>query len=290
MPYCRHVLAEKLPIDGAALALDENRAVLRFLKRVTPRQACGLSVRSAEVLKTTDKLAERFVPLSAAEHCYETDDGLYVIQGEGILDKRLPEFARLWGPGTHFVFYLDPARGVKIDPKGALTYFTRRNTAELIRYLGGTWIFDLWVRNPEAAVTECARSVTTAPGTAFITNLASLGEPWHYTDVMKGGASKWLNLAYRLTAEKKTVSEDARIDFTFEVLDGRTGIRAEDVNYDDYRIEAVDGYVPHTRLTVKKGIGRFRAYALCLNKGETLRVKINKSFQSDLAEAIVPVV
>ena len=74
------------------------------------------------------------------------------------------------------------------------------------------------------------------------------------------------------------------------MLDGRTGIRADDVNYDDYRIEAVDGYVPHTRLTVKKGIGCFRAYALCLNKGETLRVKINKSFQSDLAEAIVPVV
>lgn len=291
MGYYRHIEAPYLPVDAISLALDKDRAVLRFLVRLDADD-CEKQRKQGliEDLRGTRKLAAPYVPLTVTDTEYAIDGQRYVIFSEGVLDRRTEEFARLWVPGTHFEFHFDPARGMKIDPRGALYGSSRRNTAELVRYMGGIWVFGLWVRTPEIPVDQCCRSVTTAPGTLFITNLKDLGESQPADYVMEGGRSKWLTLAYRITPDAETVAPDAVMNYTLEVLDGKTGKVATDVSWDGWRLEAVDGYAPRHRISVKNGVGRFRVQAMGLLSGETLRVKVAGRFDPSLAECTVKVI
>ena len=287
MGYFRHIIADRLESDGLCIVIDEHRAALRFLCRLN--DVGGLRLHPRSDLLSTDRLASACVPFDRIIDAYETDGCYFGIFAEGILDNRTEEFKRLWRPGTHFVFRLDPYRGVRIDIKGSLTMGTLRNTAEQIRYEGGIWCFDLWVRNPTAPLTECSRSITTAPGTVLVTNLADLGEEWKAADVMTGKTSKWLALTYRLTSETPYIEPDGAVFLRFEVLDGKTGQIANDVNADHWIVDAVDGYAPKKRVTVRNGIGRFRVRALDLEDGDSMRIKIKSRYDSSLAECIIPV-
>lgn len=290
MAHFRNVVADSMSIDAMSVAIDENRAALRFLARLLPSEiAKGLIEASCDELTSTAKLAEPFLPINAAKKIYRDGSDFYAIYAEIIMDKRESPYKAMWTPGVHFVFYYDPARGLKVDPKGALTNLTKRNTAELIRYLGGLWYFDLWCRDPKAPLTQCSRSITTAPGVKLFTNIEDLGEKWPASEVMKGGNSKWLNLDYRLRSQNESVTPGGWAHFEFEILDGSTGQRAEDVSWDNYRIEAVDGYAPHRRFRVENGIGQFKVMALGLESGESLRVKVANKFQTSLAECTLQV-
>lgn len=55
-------------------------------------------------------------------------------------------------------------------------------------------------------------------------------------------------------------------------------------------VEAVDGYAPHRRVTLEHGVGKFKVQALGLESGEQLRVKINSSFETSLAELVLDVI
>ena len=289
MPNFRHVLADALPVEAIAIAIDENRAALRFLTRLREDEVAGAVMRPAAELLTTAQLASAFVPPSEIRQCYRSEGVDYGIFAEAVLDKRQPPYRNWWKPGVHVIFHFDPARGLQIDPKGALTFLSKRNTAELIRHLGGVWCFDMWVRNPDAPLMECSRSITTAPTTKLFTNVKDLGVPWKAADVMRGGNSKWLNLDYRLIPQTPVVQPNGWAEFLFEVLDGSTGERAADVSWDGYRIDPVDGYAPHRRFSVVNGVGRFRVMALGLNDGESLRVKVANLFQTSVAEATLRV-
>lgn len=288
MPYARHIIAESLPYTHFSLAIDETRAVFRILVKYDNFLEEPLFVDETEKLQTTKKLATSFINQSP-ERIFHLDDGYYFILSECIIDKTLPEFQRVWLPGAHLVTRFDRNSGFSVDIKGGLTYFDHRNTAELIRQKGGLWLFDLWVRNPEASLIDCARSITTTADSVVITNLEDLGERFSAQEVMAGGASSWLNLAYELKADSSFVKPDGWVSFTFKVLDGKTKEMAEDVNWDNFIIEPVDGYCPHRRFAVKSGVGTFKAQALALNEGETLRVKVGVRFWSSRAEASVVV-
>jgi len=223
------------------------------------------------------------------KHIFNISGKHFVILGETIFCKSNEEVYFNFVPGTHFVFHFDPRNGARVDPKGALSFYTKCSTADLIRTLGGLWYFDIWVRNQDAPLTECARSITTAEGTLLITNLKDLGETWSAEDVMRGGQSKWLNLAYDLIPRANEIAPDESVEYLFRVLDGKTGEVATDVTWDGFEIEAVDGYVPHRRLFVVNGLGRFTGYALHLDRGDTMRVKIKRRYQTSVAEATVKI-
>lgn len=102
MGYYRHIVAPRLPVEVVSLALDQNRAVLRFLTSLSSadevrQRKCG----NIEDLRTTARLAAPFVPVEAADVFYEINGRRWVIFAEGILDKRVAEYSRLWVPGTH---------------------------------------------------------------------------------------------------------------------------------------------------------------------------------------------
>lgn len=290
MGYFRHVITDHLPLQAAALALDHDRAALRFLKPTSIRDVMGSDVADPALLLNTGSLAAPFCDERMASHFYNVGGQTFYIFAEAVLDRREPEFARLWVPGTHFVFHFDRNRGLMVDVRGALTGTTRRNTAELIRHSGGIWMFDLWVTDPNLPVDLCNRSVTTAPNTLLLTNISDLGEVWQARDVMRGSCSKWLTLEYRLTSDSETVKPDDVVWMTFEVLDGKTGCRARTISWDGWRIEAVDGYAPSRRIKVQNGVGRFRVQALGLLSGETMRVKVQNRFDPSIAECTVKVV
>lgn len=289
MPHFRHIIAPELPIDHFSFAVDETRAAFRLL---SPKESFDIALDAEYVpitkLTTTEELGSRYCKMTH-DKLYKINDNDYVILAEIIIDKTKPEFQRVWVPGAHFVTWFD-GEVFRCDLKGGLTYFDFRNTAEYCRYKGGMWLFDLWVRNPEAPVTECARSITTTADSTVITNLEDLGEVWTAADVMTGTTSKWLNLEYSLTPSSETVAPDGWVDFTLTLKDGKTHEVATDVTWDGYIVEAVDGYAPHKRVAVTNGVGHFRACALGLQNGETMRVKINHRFYTSRAEATVQVV
>ena len=74
------------------------------------------------------------------------------------------------------------------------------------------------------------------------------------------------------------MAPDGWVDFTLTLKDGKTHAVATDVTWDGYIVEAVDGYAPHKRVAVTNGVGHFRACALGLQAGETMRIKINHRF------------
>ena len=288
MPHFRHVIAKELPIDHFSLAVDETRAAFRLL---APTDGFDIAPDAEyvpiEKLSTTEELGSRYCKMKHSE-LYQINDQDYVILAEIIIDKTKPEFQRVWVPGAHFVTWFD-GRVFRCDLKGGLTYFDFRNTAEYCRYMGGMWLFDLWVRNPAAPVTECARSITTTADATIITNVDDLGDVWTADDVMTGTTSKWLNLAYELTPSSETVAPDGWVDFTLTLKDGKTHEVASDITWDGYIVEPVGGYAPHKRLAVTNGVGRFRAQALGLQDGESMRMKINHRFFTSRAEAVVRV-
>ena len=290
MPYFRHIHVKQSPFDYLTLTVDKNRAVLRILYHKDHSMSNvseDAKEASADLLKTTQQLATPFI--TERDKYFVVDGKPLVILCEGILDKTSGLYKRDWVPGAHFVFQYKTHDGMYIDCKGGLTFFNKRNTAELVKYSGGMWIFDLWVRNPKDPVTNCARSITTGENTKLITNVDDLGEVWEAAEVMKGGASQWLNLAYELTANKETVEPDGWVDYTFRVMDGKTKELATDVTWDGFVIEPVDGYVPHRRVTVKRGVGTFRGMALGLKSGEKMRVKVGHRFYTSRAECTVEV-
>lgn len=288
MGYFRHIIAKALPYKFFAFAVDETRAVFRILDSaenfIVADDAVDLD---GERLTTTAALGSRYSG-ETKNKVFTVGEERLCIVAEIVIDKTVKEFRRLWVPGAHFVTWFDGTYHATV--RGTTTYFDLRNTAELCRDKGGYWLFDLWVRNPDAPLTECARSITTTADSVILTNVEDLGEIWSAEEVMKGGASEWLNLAYELTPSSETVEPEGWVTFTLRVLDGKTHELANDVTWDGFIAEAVDGYCPHRRVSVVNGVGTFRVKAMDLLDGESLRVKINHRFFSGRVEAKVNVV
>ena len=292
MAYLRHIKAKSLPIPAISVAIDETRAVLRLLVEEDDQDGAFLADGAAggdpADLKTTKRLASPF--LGKRSVFYPVNGKNYVILAEGILDKESTVYARDWVPGAHWSFQFDPRRGFFIDVRPELSWFSKRNTADYVKYAGGLWLFDLWVIDQTAPVSECNRSITTAPDTLVITNLEDLGEDWDAEVVMEGGASKWLNLGYELAPSSETVEPDGWIEYELRILDGKTRKLNPAVTWNGWIADPVDGYCPHRRISVVNGIGKFRMQALGLLPGEAMRVKVGHRFFSGRVEHTVQVV
>lgn len=286
--HLRHVVAKKLPFPVISVAIDETRAVLRLLYERNAGFVPGnASEGDADALKTTAQLASSF--FGNRDTYYEIDGKQYFIYAEGILDKTSLLYSRNWVPGAHYSFHLDPARGIFVDVRPELSYLSKRNSANYAKYAGGMWLFDLWVTDQTAPVSECNRSITTAPDTILVSNITDLGEDWDADVVMQGDQSEWLNLGYELTPDVEEVAPDGWVTYTLKLLDGKTGDLLSTINWDGFIVEAVDGYAPRRRVEIKNGVGTFRQQALGLQSGETMRVKINHRFYTGRAEHTVTV-
>lgn len=289
IPKLRHVIANDLSYDVFSLAVEEDRMAYRILVEAScPWGGFDISEKAQEVdinsLKTTECLGSE-VATDLKDKYFVINKKKYVILVEAIVDKNDKRYKGSWIPGCHFACHFD-GKKIQIHNIGSLTFFTLMNTISTIRQKGGFWGFDFWVRNPEAPMTELSRSITTTPKSIVITNV-ELGTVWDVEKVATGTTSAWLNLAYELTADKTIVKPDEWVTFTFKVLDGETKEVATDVSWHNYIVEPVDGYAPHRRMKVVNGVGTFRAQALGLMDGETMRMKVGRRFATGCAECTV---
>lgn len=288
MQHLRHVMAQSIPYPVLSVAVDETRAVLRVLEKASNFGDPSVFKEGAiDDLKTTKTLASPF--FTDRDTFYTIKGEQYCIRAEGILDKESPLYSRNWVPGAHFSFHLDPRGGFFVDVRPELSYFSKRNTADYVKYAGGLWLLDVWVIDPTAPVSECNRSITTASDTILVTDIEELGEEWAAEDVMIGGQSRWLNIAYELVPDSETVAPDGWVNYTLNLRDGKTNELLTNVSWDGYIVEAVDGYAPRRRVEIKNGVGTFRQQALGLQSGETMRVKINHRFYTGRTEHTVTV-
>ena len=67
------------------------------------------------------------------------------------------------------------------------------------------------------------------------------------------------------------------------------GIPMADFN-ETYIIDAIDGYAPRKRIEFKNGVGTVTVYALGLETGEQMRIKLNNSFYTSLTEIVLDVI
>ena len=102
-----------------------------------------------------------------------------------------------------------------------------------------------------------------------------------------GISSRFLQLSYLLEAPK-SVAPNEKFTVKVTALDGN-GAQATEVNYDGYVVEAVDGYVPHRRCSLREGSGTFQAIALGLEDGEKMRLKFGRKYGTGLGECIVAI-
>lgn len=293
MRKVRHIIGTNLPDFLYVFLVNETKIVLRLLQK------------GAEDLLTEDAIEAPYSDLIGFEqisssflgprhYYYMVDTEKYGIVAEAILNKNDLLYKRDWYPGQVFYFWLDGIKGLSIDSRDSLAYFLKQKSPYLVRKNGGFWPLEVMVINSEGSMLDNNFSITSKESTKIITNLPKnedglLGERWEAETVMNGNTSGWLNLEYELTTPSSVIEPDGWATFTFTVKDGQTHEVATNVNWNNYTIEAVDGYAPHKRFAVTNGVGTFKVRALDLQEGETLRVKVNRGFYTGLIEAVVPV-
>ena len=293
MRKVRHIIGTSLPDFVYVFLVNDTKTVLRLLQKTEEGFVTDDAVEAPySNLVGFDQIATSFL---GPRHYYYTIDGeRYGIVAEAILNKNDLLYTRDWYPGQIFYFWLDSVKGLRIESRDSLAYFSKQKSPNVIRKNGGFWPLEVMVINSEGSMANNNFSITSMESTKIITNLPKnedglLGERWEAETVMNGNTSGWLNLGYELTTPSPVVEPDGWVTFTLTVKDGQTHEVATDVNWNNYTIEAVDGYAPHKRFAVKNGVGTFKVRALDLQEGETLRVKVNRGFYTGLIEAVVPV-
>ena len=89
MGYFRHITVDSLPVEGANIAIDENRAALRFLQSVPKEELPQHWTRcEASQLLTTEELGRPHFDPASIKTFYEIEEVFWVVTNEIILDKR----------------------------------------------------------------------------------------------------------------------------------------------------------------------------------------------------------
>lgn len=281
MVYVRHIIGKHLSFDGVSLILDDSKVALRVLVSVDKDEYAYLPDADSTLLSKIDPIRDKGL--------FKVNGKAYVVTAETIFDRTSKAYAHLWKTGNQFSFKYTQGKGIEIVFRNAATFFTQWFSPENVLHEGGEWIFDLYVGNEDVGPINTNRSLSTREGCLVITNSPTLGEEHLAETVMAGGASRWLVPEYTLSPDKTEVEPEGWVTYTFELRDYRTKQRLTDVSHSGYIIDAVDGYAPHKRFDVVNGVGQFKVKALCLEDGDTMRVKVSQKTFTSRAEAVVNV-
>jgi hypothetical protein len=277
----RHIICDRLRYKYTSITQDENRFVVRVL---VPTVGTFEIDVSSDCIMTTDSLLNK---------CLDLNGVFYKVVAEGIFDKRTPVGKKWWTPGSNIMFYCTPASVsmgiVEVCQKGGLTMGTKEKSNELGHRLGHTTFAQIFCRNANDSVIETAKSITSDSQGIIFTNIdmsnADVVSPEFVNN--NPDASKYLNLQYHLSGPDEVLPNQL-FECELHITKEMKNIIADDVD-GDFVLEAVDGYLPHNRVHVEKGVGKFKACALMLNSGETMRIKVGTKTFSGHSELIVKV-
>ena len=285
----RLIYPENFPFDATYIYQDDDNYCVRLLN-VFDGELGDQKILSIIDLKTPDVLAHRSIDMCleiAQQKLYKIGGVLYYIAAENIFNRKGYPWRKFWKPSANIFFYIRMRgdRTLHIDETSMLTAVNKLHTNINSRQEGFTVAAQIFCRSPEDTITEAAKSIT-----------AKNGKLWGNVDIREAvlqtveqvntvGASRFLNLRYNMTAPQ-TVKPNETFIVKVQAMTG-DGKNKAIVNYDQFDVEALSGYIPHTRVALKDGYGEFRATALGLLDGESMRIKFNRKHLTGMGECTI---
>ncbi len=285
----RIIPAPNFCFDASYFYQDKDRFAVRVLNEYT-EAPLGQKIYSESTLKTAKPLADRSMDTClsiARERLYKINGKLYYIAAENVFNRKGYPWRKYWKPSANIFFYIAMRgdRTMHIAETSMLTSVNKLHTNIHAQQEGFVVVAQIFCRSPEDTIPEVCKSLTGKPDHIFgnIDISKAIVQPPEKVNVI--GASRYLNLSYVMTAPK-TVKPNETFVVKVQAMSG-DGKEKAIVNFDNFNIDAVDGYVPHTRVALKNGYGEFRAMALGLQDGETMRLKFNRNHLTGMGECTV---
>lgn len=283
---------ENLPFDASHFYQTDDRFCVRLLRLCELPLKDFAEVHNFSELYTDKRLAHTQMDMcfmNSEKQVYKHGDDYYYIAAEAIYDRNGYPDRRYWKPSSNIFFYI-AMRGDKtlhIAETSMLTAVNHFHTNVEAKDKGYMSVAQIFCCSPEDTIPEVCKSMTAKPGKFFgnIDFENAIVQTEDEVNVI--GASRYLNLAYRLEAPEY-VKPNEKFTVKIQAMSGGYKENAI-VNYDNFNIEVVDGYVPHTRVALKDGRGEFQAIALGLEDGETMRVKLCRRHLTGLGECTVKI-
>lgn len=214
------------------------------------------------------------------------NDEKYVILGEYVINKDNPLIRSNLEPGSHFVLLFSKQTGFSLQLLTEFSYFNKLNTYWTERNIRGfVELINLYIIDPQKNINTWNLSVNALANNDVISNI-DWDKTKSYLSIQNDKILNDLDLHYKLSSDD-TVMKDNYIEFKFEILDSNNNLL--DISYPNYKIEAVDGYAPHTRFNVVHGVGKFKVKALDLDSGDQMRVKVYNRLFTSLSDRTVTV-
>lgn len=288
----RTIPYENLPFDASHFYQTEDKFCVRLMKLCELPLKDFAEIHNFSELYTDEKLAYPQMDMcfmNSEKQVYKHGDEYYYIAAEAIYDKHGYPDRRYWKPSANIFFYI-AMRGDKtlhIAETSMLTAVNHFHTNVEARDKGYMTVAQLFCRTPEDTILEVCKSMTAKPGKFFGNIDFAKAIVQTEAEVNVIGASRYLNLQYKLEAPEYVKPNETFI-VKVQAYSGDWKEKAI-VNFDNFNIEVVDGYVPHTRVALKDGYGEFKAIALGLEDGETMRLKFNRRHLTGMGECTVKI-
>ncbi len=278
----RKILAENLRYQYYSITQDDKRLCVRILVPVLDFDSNPIN---CECIFDTEKHVDCFINLN---------NQMYKIVAAGVFDLNYRVHKYWWTPGSNILFNVTPHlianKTVEVVQKGAMTMCTKENSAEYGHRVCEQTICQIWCRNTNDKITETAKSIVCPiPNGQIFTNIDLSRADECSADFVNNteGSSGYLNITTKMFGPA-SVKPNEVFNVEVRVFADLDQHLAEDVT-GNFIVEAVDGYIPHRRVHVQNGIGRFKACALMLQSGETMRIKLGTKTTSSRDEIIISV-
>ena len=289
--FTRIVDAETNPLDlGTAINIycDSNRFVVRLL---SANDKVDLSsCFDQEDILTSDSIKSQNIKVKINNVAYYiTDELIFDLQ------KESQHFLK---PLSNYLILLQNNK-LELVNFQLETAFSHYRVPQYIRYKSDRsqciCLAQIYSINAKDSFDKCCKSITRFNNVPLITNLIDDNAIIENTkqvvnnDYSSNGTSGRNRLQAYLTLEPLSESVKAEDKVLVKVSCMRNGEVQTNANF-TVCLEAVDGYLPHSRVRLENGTATFAVYAMLLDAGESIRVKAGLHHYRGMAECVIPVV
>lgn len=293
MRCVRHIITHNFPFDINHCWEDENKFAVRLLTKINPDLVTSKTeVFDMSVLETTEKVSDQHMRLNEShvgERVFKKGENFYHLDAEYVFDYRKAQWQKVWTTNANFMFAISlwGERVLRVFEKRSCTYFLKWRSNWYNETYGNVIPCQLYVWQPSDNIKVISKSLVSKPN-GLITNVdlsnSYVQSPEMINDDMT--SSQRLEIGFRMTGPE-TVKPDGIAEFKVVAHDWFNN--HIDINYDNFVIDAVDGYAPHRRFEMVNGVGTFKVIALGLKDGEQMRVKFGTKLQTGVRQCIVSV-
>lgn len=293
----QNIFTRVLDVENSPLALgtavnivsDSNKFVVRLL-RANDKAAVAADCFTEKDLLSTDSLALEDIR-------FKINDIAYYVVDELIFDLSVVS-RHFLKPLSNYLILLHNNK-LELVNFQLETAFSHYRVPQYIKQRSFSsqcvCLAQIYSVNANDSFDKCCKSITRFSNVPLITNLIddfSIVENTtqiindNYTNNGTSGRNR-LQAYLKLESTSESIQPDGKALLKVTCL--RNGQLQDHANF-TVCLEAVDGYLPHTRAHLENGVATFAVYALHLSPGESVRVKVGLHHYRGIAECTVPVI